>query len=193
MKGALSAAVFSALAVKEAAATFGWGFDDPRAVCDDNQQQGFDFSDSSQVSKRNLQDWTFNQMQHESCSKFDWAKEWHGKNALHFTIGGENSADLPFIEAYGRPFYWSELSLIAESEVELELQFKMPDYSICTQTVKCGPTPTTIKNENCGGAVGLGFGWSASSDNTDNTGIDIGNGIGIGGGSQGGIGVAIGS
>ncbi|KAI5286994.1 hypothetical protein KEM54_006327, partial [Ascosphaera aggregata] len=179
MKGAFGAAVFSALAVKEAAATFGWGSDDPRALCDTEQQEGFDFlRNPGLVSKRELSGWIFSQMTQKSCDSIEWMKSWHGQSALQFDIKNEQDVELPFIGAYGKPFWVSELSLIAEHETELELKFKMPDNTICTQIVKCGPTPTTVHNDKCGGAVGLGFGFSAAgsaANNAGNSGINFGN------------------
>ncbi|KAI5296617.1 hypothetical protein KEM52_005567 [Ascosphaera acerosa] len=78
MRGPLGAAVLTALAAKEAAATFNFGYDDPRAVCDATQSEGFDFqTDSKLLAKRHWMDWDFVGMAHQSCDSFAWAKEWH--------------------------------------------------------------------------------------------------------------------
>ncbi|KAI5296616.1 hypothetical protein KEM52_005566, partial [Ascosphaera acerosa] len=100
---------------------------------------------------------------------------------------------MPFMHGGGKPFQCSEFSLIAEYDTEIELHFKMPDDTICTQSVSCGPEPTTVRNEKCGGAIGLGFNWSASANatisgghNSTTSGNYNGSGYGSGNGTASG-------
>ncbi|GBF62950.1 hypothetical protein TMEN_5559, partial [Trichophyton mentagrophytes] len=49
------------------------------------------------------------------------------------------------------------IEIVAEVEVEIVLEFSMSDGSICRQFASCGPSLTTVVNEQCGGAVSVSF------------------------------------
>ncbi|EZF31312.1 hypothetical protein H101_05067, partial [Trichophyton interdigitale H6] len=49
------------------------------------------------------------------------------------------------------------IEMIAEVNVEIVLEFSMSDGSTCRQFAACGPSLTTVVNEQCGGAVSVSF------------------------------------